>query len=53
MTLKDFERAIQSLRAAKLIWADVPAPTRGEIVRQIGESLREQFENLGKLVEFI
>lgn len=32
------------------IWADMPAPKRGEIVRQIGDALREKLEPLGKLV---
>ena len=32
------------------IWADTTAPQRGEIVRQIGEALREKIEPLGKLV---
>lgn len=32
------------------VWADMPAPARGEIVRQIGVALRENLEPLGKLV---
>ena len=28
----------------------MPAPARGEIVRQIGDALREKIEPLGKLV---
>jgi aldehyde dehydrogenase family 7 protein A1 len=31
-------------------WADTPAPHRGEIVRQIGDALRQNLEPLGKLV---
>src|SRR5579862_7705270 len=31
-------------------WRMVPAPKRGEIVRQIGDALRESKEELGKLV---
>lgn len=31
-------------------WCDVPAPVRGEIIRQIGEELRKYKEPLGKLV---
>jgi len=37
-------------RAAEKEWAAVPAPKRGEIVRQIGVALREKIEPLGKLV---
>jgi len=31
-------------------WRSMPAPQRGEIVRQFGEKLRELKEPLGKLV---
>lgn len=31
-------------------WSDIPAPKRGEIVRQIGSALRQKLEPLGKLV---
>ena len=33
-------------------WRMLPAPQRGEIVRQIGEELRENKEDLGKLVSY-
>ncbi len=32
------------------VWRDVPAPRRGELVRLLGEELRVQKENLGRLV---
>ncbi len=32
------------------VWRDVPAPRRGELVRLLGEELRQQKENLGRLV---
>lgn len=32
------------------MWADIPAPKRGEIVRQIGDALRSKLTLLGKLV---
>ncbi len=35
---------------AKHAWAHVPAPLRGEIIRQIGDHLRQKRELLGKLV---
>ncbi|XP_045216315.1 alpha-aminoadipic semialdehyde dehydrogenase-like [Mercenaria mercenaria] len=46
---KDYERAVKAAREAWQTWAEVPAPQRGEIVRQIGEALREKKELLGKM----
>lgn len=34
------------------VWRKWPAPKRGEVVRQIGEALREYKEPLGKLVSY-
>jgi L-aminoadipate-semialdehyde dehydrogenase len=36
--------------AAFLKWRQVPAPRRGELVRLLGEELRHEKENLGRLV---
>ncbi len=49
-TLDDYEKCVTACEEAWQVWADLPAPKRGEIVRQIGESLREKLEPLGKLV---
>src|SRR5687767_14556143 len=46
----DCKMAIDSAAAAFKSWRVVPAPVRGEIVRQIGMALREQKEDLGLLV---
>ena len=35
---------------AFLAWRDVPAPKRGEVVRQVGEALRAKKDMLGRLV---
>lgn len=35
---------------AKHAWAHMPAPLRGEIIRQIGDRLRQKRDDLGKLV---
>jgi aldehyde dehydrogenase (NAD+) len=43
--------AARSTEAFKL-WRQWPAPKRGEVVRQIGEALREHKEALGKLVSY-
>jgi aldehyde dehydrogenase (NAD+) len=37
---------------AFLEWRKVPAPKRGEVVRQIGNALREKKEDLGMLVSY-
>ena len=47
-----YEKIIQTAREAFLNWRTIPAPRRGEIVRQIGEALRENKEPLGKLVSY-
>jgi aldehyde dehydrogenase (NAD+) len=47
---KDYERTVQALEAAFLKWRTVPAPRRGELVRQWGERLRTLKEPLGRLV---
>ncbi|HWG90962.1 MAG TPA: aldehyde dehydrogenase family protein [Candidatus Thermoplasmatota archaeon] len=49
-TVADYERVIKATHEAYLRWSQVPAPKRGEIVRQIGEELRTHKEALGKLV---
>jgi aldehyde dehydrogenase (NAD+) len=35
------------------IWKNIPAPKRGDIVRQIGDELRKNLQSLGKLVRFL
>lgn len=47
-----YEAVIQKAEEAYLIWRSKPAPQRGEIVRQIGNALREVKEDLGKLVSY-
>jgi aldehyde dehydrogenase (NAD+) len=45
-----YERTLQRARAAFETWQTVPAPKRGEIVRQFGNALREAKRDLGHLV---
>ncbi|MEA3202649.1 MAG: aldehyde dehydrogenase [Thermoplasmata archaeon] len=47
---KDYERTVKALEAAFVAWRAVPAPRRGELVRQWGERLRKLKEPLGRLV---
>jgi aldehyde dehydrogenase (NAD+) len=49
-TLADYERCVRSAQDAFLRWREVPAPKRGEIVRQVGNSIREKKDALGRLV---
>ena len=51
-TADDYEKIIQTAQEAFKTWRMVPAPKRGEIVRQIGNALRENKEPLGKLVSY-
>jgi aldehyde dehydrogenase (NAD+) len=46
----DYEKVIVASEKAFLTWRNVPAPKRGEIVRQIGEELRQYKDVLGSLV---
>ncbi|MEM7375080.1 MAG: aldehyde dehydrogenase family protein [Bacteroidota bacterium] len=45
-----YEMVIQAAQEAFEVWRDIPAPRRGEIVRQIGDALRQHKEALGQLV---
>jgi aldehyde dehydrogenase (NAD+) len=49
-TIKDYETVVKKAEEAFKIWREVPAPQRGEIVRQIGLALRDAKEDLGFLV---
>jgi aldehyde dehydrogenase (NAD+) len=51
-TPEDYDEIIETAKAAFLTWRMVPAPKRGEIVRQIGLELRKYKEPLGKLVSY-
>ena len=49
---EDYEKVIQAASKAFPLWRKIPAPRRGEIVRQIGEELRKFKEPLAKLVSY-
>lgn len=51
-TPQDYEIVVQKAQEAFKIWQKIPAPKRGEIVRQIGDKLRAYKEPLGKLVTY-
>jgi aldehyde dehydrogenase (NAD+) len=51
-TTDDYTKIINSAKSAFLYWREIPAPKRGEIVRQFGDKLRAKKSDLGKLVSY-
>jgi len=49
---QDYNQVIEKAKEAFKYWRTVPAPKRGEIVRQIGLRLREYKDALGRLVSY-
>jgi aldehyde dehydrogenase (NAD+) len=50
VTEDEYDGIVDRAHAAFLEWRKVPAPRRGEVVRQLGNRLRENKEALGALV---
>lgn len=51
-TREQYDTVIATAESAFHIWRQMPAPKRGEIVRQFGEVLRQHKEPLGRLVSY-
>jgi len=51
-TDSDYNHVVETAAKAFKNWRTVPAPKRGEIVREIGESLRANKHELGALVSY-
>ena len=51
-TRTDYDRVIETAQTAFAEWRLVPAPRRGEIVRQMGEQFRRYKRELGTLVSY-
>jgi aldehyde dehydrogenase (NAD+) len=51
-TPKEYEKVIRTAQLAFESWRLMPAPKRGEIVRQYGEALRRYKDPLGRLVSY-
>ena len=49
-TAETYEKVASAAQEAFLTWRNVPAPKRGEVIRDIGNALREFKEPLGDLV---
>lgn len=48
----DYDHTISTAQEAFKTWRTWPSPKRGDIIRQLGEALRENKEDLGKLVSY-
>jgi len=51
-TISDYDKVVTKAQEAFLSWRLVPAPKRGEIVRQMGEAFRKNKQDLGRLVSY-
>lgn len=49
-TRDQYEEIIRAMESEKEEWMNLPAPKRGEIVRQIGEEFRKYKDALGSLI---
>lgn len=49
---EDYEKLIGITQKAFVEWRKIPAPRRGDVVRQIGDKLREKKSALGQLVAY-
>ncbi|MDP1801581.1 MAG: aldehyde dehydrogenase family protein [Bacteroidota bacterium] len=48
----DYQKAVSAASDAFKYWRNIPAPKRGEYVRQFGDKLRAKKTELGKLVSY-
>lgn len=51
-TASEYEVVVSKAEEAFRYWRNVPAPKRGEIVRQLGEEFRKYKQELGQLVSY-
>ncbi len=51
-TKEEYEQVIKKAEEAFKVWRPIPAPKRGEVVRQYGEALRKHKRALGMLVSY-
>ncbi|SEB21238.1 L-piperidine-6-carboxylate dehydrogenase [Pedobacter hartonius] len=49
---EDYHTVISQAQTAFSYWRDIPAPKRGDIVRQLGDALRHHKQDLGTLVSY-
>ncbi len=51
-TEANYDAVVEAAQRAAEVWKSWPAPRRGEMVRQIGNALREHKQDLGALVSY-
>ncbi|OYX27911.1 MAG: aldehyde dehydrogenase family protein [Flavobacteriales bacterium 32-35-8] len=51
-TKADYEKVMDAATKAFIIWRTVPAPKRGDIIRQFGDKLRKKKVDLGTLISY-
>ncbi len=51
-TTGDYEQIVLKAEEAFRIWRTWPAPKRGDVIRQLGDALRENKQKLGTLVSY-
>ncbi|MGE5466286.1 MAG: aldehyde dehydrogenase family protein [Ignavibacteria bacterium] len=49
-TAHDYETVVAAAEHAQRRWREVPAPARGQFIREVGEELRRQKDDLGTLI---
>lgn len=49
---EDYDKVIDQAMLAFKTWSVIPAPKRGEIIRQVGDAFRSNKDALGKLVSY-
>ncbi|WP_423149470.1 aldehyde dehydrogenase family protein [Rubrolithibacter danxiaensis] len=49
---EDYNAVVEKAQKAFLEWREVPAPKRGDVVRQLGESFRKYKNELGMLISY-
>ena len=49
---EDYQNTLVTAEAAFKEWRTWPAPKRGDVIRQLGDALRQKKEDLGKLVSY-
>ncbi len=49
-TAADYEEVMRRAEKAAFVWRDMPAPKRGDIIRQIADMLRHNKDSIGTLI---